>query len=504
MEYLIKSSACLALFLLFYALFLERERMHTLKRIYLLSAVVLALVIPFITITYQIDDTAIRVPEKQLVTFTSSTVEGNTIGGLLWLLYGMGVLVTAGKFAANLLGIIRKVRRNPKSREQGLIRVMVQESIIPHTFFNYIFLNIREFLAHRIPREIWLHEVTHARQKHSVDVVLLELLQVVFWFNPFIYFFKRKIKINHEFLADAGVLDHEVNPVHYQTTLLQYASNGNQPQLANAFTYSSIKKRIKIMKRNTSKNSIRLRALFVLPLIAGALYSFSNKVAVPRLSDAEVVISLVPAQEKATPEMVAEYNVLAKKYNEMSSPNFRVRGEEVERMKYIYSLMTATQKEQAEPFPELPDPPAAPRVLKGEISDLPPPPPPPAAPAEAIAEAAPVRTDAVAKISGQGSTDAVSAVDAVVAGSAAPAAAPAAVADPKIAGVPVPPEPGMPPTPEEHIRELAKAGATFYYEGSAISAKKARELVRSSESININVRNRNSKKPVVELSTHNQ
>jgi len=87
-----------------------------------------------------------------------------------------------------------------------------------------------------------IRDRTHASQKHSIDVVFIEGLQVLLWFNPLIYIIKHAIKLNHEFLADQGVLQKGINTNSYQKIILAFSSNATEPQLANAINYSSIKK----------------------------------------------------------------------------------------------------------------------------------------------------------------------------------------------------------------------------------------------------------------------
>jgi len=102
-------------------------------------------------------------------------------------------------------------------------------------------------------------------------------MQILFWFNPLIYFIKHSIKLNHEFLADNAVLKQGIASSTYQNTLLAFSSNAAEPKLANAINYSSIKKRFTVMKTHTSKQAFWLRNLILLPLLAILIYSFSEK-----------------------------------------------------------------------------------------------------------------------------------------------------------------------------------------------------------------------------------
>ena len=127
-----------------------------------------------------------------------------------------------------------------------------------------------------------MHEETHAKQKHSLDILFIEFMQILFWFNPIIYLIKNAIKLNHEFLADQAVINKGIQPSKYQHILLAFSSNATEPQLANAINYSSIKKRFTVMKTKTSKQTFWLRSFILLPLLAFLIYSFSDKVTVEK------------------------------------------------------------------------------------------------------------------------------------------------------------------------------------------------------------------------------
>ena len=281
--YLLKSGACLAIFMACYTVFLERENMHVFKRYYLLAALIIAFAIPLVTFTHYIEVAPVSIanqPMEAMVYYTDDLPqiqETNYLPIILWSIYGFGVLVFATKFLNNLLQIIFKINRNPKQKSKHIIHVLLSDLITPHTFFKYIFLNKQKFENQEIPQAVFWHEETHARQKHSIDVLFVELLQVILWFNPLIYFTKQAIKMNHEFLADQAVLDKGINPSNYQHMLLAFSSNATEPQLANAINYSSIKKRFTVMKTQTSKRNIWLRSVLLLPLVALTLYGFSDK-----------------------------------------------------------------------------------------------------------------------------------------------------------------------------------------------------------------------------------
>jgi len=361
--FLLKSTACLVIFLAFYKLVLEKESIHQFKRFFLLGALIASFLIPAIVFTEYVE-------VVQLTTQTTSPITGqisDTVTGQvvteepyfdleigLWMVYLIGVIGFGFRFLRNLAQIALRIRKNPKFKENFITRVLLRQSLPPHTFFNYIFLNQRQFEEKHIPQEVLLHEETHAKQRHSLDILLIELAQVILWFNPIIYLFKYSIKLNHEFLADRAVINGNNDHSQYQNTILSYLSHGSFEQhqstgIANAINYSSIKKRFTVMKTNTSRKSFVLRSLLVLPLTALLLFGFSEKRQIEKLDPTEEILIL---EENTSPSDFKTYNELAKKYNAIPIEKRIIPLEDLKELERIYRKMDETQKENALPFPE--------------------------------------------------------------------------------------------------------------------------------------------------------
>ncbi|MDT0605774.1 M56 family metallopeptidase [Croceitalea rosinachiae] len=477
--YLLKSAACMAIFLLFYKLLLEKEQMHIFKRFYLLAGLIASLVIPSLVFVAYIEPTTTYattqvVSEPNITT----TTRPEAIDVINWILivktiYALGLIGFGFQFFKNLLQIINRIRKNPKLKQQFSIKVLLKEQLPPHTFFRYVFLNKIKFEEHTIPDEVLLHEDVHAKQCHSIDVVFIELLQVILWFNPMVFFFKKCIKLNHEFLADSAVLKKTTSTSNYQNTLLSYLSRDSHNKyqsikMANAINYSSIKKRFKIMKKETSKRAVLLRSILVVPLFVILLYGFSETKSVqkkekPNNTSINNNLYEKNVQEGASRKLMAEYNALAKKYNEMDRDNMRILGHDVARLEYIYGLMSDKQKADAEPFPDFPEPPPAPKAPR-------------------IDEVSP--SEPISKVSKEESIEAPK---------------PPSPKKVKKAAI-TPPAPPEPLEPLDHVIEMAKRGATFYLEDKKISSAKAIELLKKDKSLNISTTGSKSKNPQVRIS----
>lgn len=384
--YLLKSSACLAFFLLFYRIFLEQEKIHVFKRFYLLASMVMAFCIPLITFMEYVEITSgsgnmplvITSDTQEASQITTSGLSTFNLSLLLWGLYLLGTLFFAFRFGRNLFGLVRRIRSNPRLKTKNSIHVLLWEKIVPHTFFNYIFLNKKRFEAQQIPKEVLLHEETHARQLHSLDIILVELVQVILWFNPLYYILKSVIRLNHEFLADQAVLDRGTPSPSYQKMLLAFTSDTDygydRPPMAHAINYSSInlsvfgkkitissqyaqvKKRFRIMKKQTSKQTVLLKSTLLLPLLALLLYGFSGKKVIHKGISEAAKLPKESIQENVTWDMLREYNALAQKYNDGSLDERDVKSKDILRMEHLYHRMSKVQKNGAEPLPRYANP----------------------------------------------------------------------------------------------------------------------------------------------------
>ncbi|QNK76527.1 M56 family metallopeptidase [Winogradskyella sp. PAMC22761] len=360
--YILKFSACLFVFWIVYFLFLERQQMHHFKRFYLLSVFVLAIVIPTLTIieyvepvvtTFETVPTFINIEPD----FVEAPIEATPFWDLettLWFIYGIGVLLLAIRFLINLSQMQRRISNNKTIHKRPFIYVLLEDNLIPHSFFRYIFFNKTRYESLNIPEEVILHEETHAKQLHSIDIIFLEVLQIVFWFHPLIYILKHHIKLNHEFLADQAVLKQGADTKTYQNILLQFSSNTQDYQLTSAINYSSIKKRFTVMKTQTSKTKIWLSSLLVLPIIAVLFYNFSTREYVEKqLSEApqNSQIKNTLTTEGATEAMMKEYSDWIIQFTN----THRIDDTKYKRIVAIYDIMTETQRNSVELYPRVPN-----------------------------------------------------------------------------------------------------------------------------------------------------
>lgn len=137
----------------------------------------------------------------------------------------------------------------------------------PFSFFHWIFIN-KNLLNEPCLHEVLLHERTHVRQWHSLDVLLGEVACILCWFNPFAWILRREVRVNLEFLADQSVVDKGHDARTYQYHLLALTYQGSVATLSNNFNVLPLKQRIKMMNKQRSKSIGRFKYLLLLPVCA--------------------------------------------------------------------------------------------------------------------------------------------------------------------------------------------------------------------------------------------
>ncbi len=365
--YLLKSGLCLALLLAFYHLFLEREKMHRFNRFYLLGSVLFSFVAPSIIIYVEATQ-RVAIP----IEFVKSSVIENpsffeqyfTIQNILLTAYVLVSSVFLVRFIKNLYHIIQKIRTNDVVKSRFAKFVPVQDEILPHTFWNYIFINSDEYNKGEIEEELFTHELAHVTQRHTIDVLIIEVLQILFWFNPLFFILKKAIQLNHEFLADDKVISAHHNITEYQSLLLNKAAWKNEYYLASNLNYSLTKKRLLMMKTPNSRAAILVKKLALIPILAGLVFLFADRVeAQTKKKKPEVVEIKV---KKATDAQLKEYNTLVKKARSRQI----FKKQDYKRLNYLYSLMSKEQKKTVTKAADvIPPPPPPPKPVKIEVID---------------------------------------------------------------------------------------------------------------------------------------
>ena len=291
--YFLKVNIAIALFYLFYRLVFYNDTFWTTRRFYLVFSILLAAVYPFVSVSGWLEKQepmqAIMAGYVQLnvVTVTAAPESVITIENLLLAAYGIVSLFLLVKMAVQLVSILRWKFKGKKIVLDGIEIMAIDGKITPFSFFTTIYMNPALHNEHET-RQILTHESTHARQWHSLDVILSELTTILFWINPAAWLLKREIRHNLEFLADNSVLQSGVDSKNYQYHLLQLSYQVPENQLINKFNVSPLKKRIIMMNQQKTRKAGILKYSLIVPL-ALALVLSSNAEAL--VSKAKNIIS---------------------------------------------------------------------------------------------------------------------------------------------------------------------------------------------------------------------
>ncbi|MEJ2114116.1 MAG: M56 family metallopeptidase [Flavobacteriaceae bacterium] len=278
MEYLLKSSAIVAIFYLCYKVFLQRETFFQSNRWFLLTGLIVAFVFPFIVIPVYIE---VPVTNFQNLTFEDATVISepeksfNILQGVL-LLYILGVVFFVSRFIIQLVSLKKLLLNTQKEEHDHFTFLKTKDNVSPFSFFKWIVYNPNQFNNNELD-QVLSHEKVHVRQFHSLDIIISQISTIIFWFNPFIWFYKKEVQQNLEFIADYYTQSNVDCKKSYQYLLLKSSIPTHQLGLTNNFYNSLIKKRIVMLHKSKSKQSNQLKYLVIIPLLSLFLMSFSTK-----------------------------------------------------------------------------------------------------------------------------------------------------------------------------------------------------------------------------------
>jgi hypothetical protein len=276
LHYLLEVNFYIAVFYLGYLLVLRRETHYTLNRVYLLLTVLISFVAPLLQLgilrpTEKPVNLILKPVALHFTTISIPATPGESLFSLpggLWYGYLAGVLVTALLLLIKLSRLVQLAGTGKMNSCEGYKLIHLKEEGTAFSFFGYLFIGP----GMQSTQTILAHELVHIRQKHSLDIVFLELLKIVNWFNPFIYLLQRSIRTVHEYIADERAADLSADRVAYSSFLVENAYGLNGPILTNSFfNYNLLKRRIIMLNQKRSGNLARLKYLLIVPVSIGLL-----------------------------------------------------------------------------------------------------------------------------------------------------------------------------------------------------------------------------------------
>ncbi|MDI1317891.1 M56 family metallopeptidase [Flavobacterium sp.] len=284
--YLLKSGGLIAVFYLAYHFLVRKETFFNTNRWFLLSGLLTSIVLPLYFFKKIIWIAKPKASVQEFPVFQSQQlqpiqntpiVEAIDWMQLIWISYGIIAAILIIKIAFNMASLYRMLHKKNVTLKGELILIELDENIAPFSFFNYIVYN-PDLYSNEELKSILLHEQIHSRQKHSADVLIAELFCCVFWFNPFMWFYKKAITQNLEYIADQKAIAQLEDKKSYQHALLKVVSNQNGLPITNNFYQSLIKKRIVMLNKNQSQKKNSWKYAMVIPALIGFVFLFQIKV----------------------------------------------------------------------------------------------------------------------------------------------------------------------------------------------------------------------------------
>lgn len=312
--YILKSTICLILFYLGFKALLSNDTFFRFNRWVLLVGIATCMLLPAIKIQTS-EPLLIQQPiihlekmiagEETVVTYLSdNNPEVDMIpvvtpakmidwGQIIALLYWAGFIFCLMTTLLSFRKMFVLIRSGRKLQQGRYTLILVPSCVSPFSWGRYIILSEEDYEKH--PDEILTHEMMHLKSHHSIDLLFMECILWLHWFNPAIWLLKRELKDIHEYQADKGVLTLGVDATKYQLLLVKKAVGSSLYTLANSFNHSKIKKRITMMLKGKSNNWARLKLLLLVPVGLIVLNAFARPEVNRQLE------TLVQSKDKETP-----------------------------------------------------------------------------------------------------------------------------------------------------------------------------------------------------------
>lgn len=317
--------------LLCYMLFLRKEKYHQLNRFYLLFSLAFSSLLPFIKFSVPVQP---LMPNTQ--SFLTTVTEAPAIPfGMV--LYVAGAALFFILFFLRLFKVLRQIIGKHFIELNGLKVMDNPEQKVPFSFFHYVVVDSTTFKLDELDL-VLRHEAAHAQQWHTLDILFVELLGVICWFNPFVWAYKSALKSQHEYAADASVIHSNVPRNDYFDLILKQIRHQNRLAPVHSFSATAVKSRIRMMMATVHGRHRWMRYLSVIPVLVLLVVgnsllassknvpSFMENVVVPAavsqsLSENSDKTETVPMENIKAKRAVRQTKTHSQHTDEVSQPN---------------------------------------------------------------------------------------------------------------------------------------------------------------------------------------
>ena len=273
-----KAAIALAVFYMFYRLLLSKETFHRFNRIVLLGTAALSFILPLCVITFKkvVVLPAMTASSETVVSEVTETVTMVPEASepiwpiILCIIFGLGALTVLTNTVISIIGIRRIISSgSSQTLESGETLIITETDTAPFSWMKYIVISREDYESGY--SQILTHEKAHIALRHSSDILFVDMITALQWFNPAIWMLKADLRALHEFEADDAVLRSGANIKEYQYLLIRKAVSKSGYSVANSFNHSTLKARITMMLNKKSSRMSAWKALYVIPLVGISL-----------------------------------------------------------------------------------------------------------------------------------------------------------------------------------------------------------------------------------------
>lgn len=333
-QYIIQVVAFQLLFLVTYDLFLKKETFFNWNRAYLICSSLVSFLLPFI----KIESFQHAVPQEyiillpEIVLTPHKTVE-TMVPSWNWYLI-LGIVVSSILFCYKISQLVQLKLKGIIVHQGSYKIIKLPNSTLAFSIFNYVFVG-NDIQEEKL-EDILSHELVHIREKHSLDLLYFEVLRILCWFNPLVYIYQKRISELHEFIADATVVKHKNKTDYYEKLLAEVFQTQHFSFTNQFFKHSLIKKRIRMLAKQKSRQILKLKYLVFIPVIVvSLLYTSCEESTVTNSEDNKEVVD-VQAKKQLLQQLIEELNT----FNESQKPGGILSKEDYEKQSNLVAKIS--------------------------------------------------------------------------------------------------------------------------------------------------------------------
>ena len=298
LKYLLEASVIMGILYIPYYLIFRKYTFFQINRMYLIGSIWIAFIIPSLNISFGMNSSIDLVKvllDPVLISDSPKEINEPYVLAdtqIIQIIYISGTYILFSLLLLRIIQLFKVIRRHGFYREGQINIVAVNKQFTPASFFNYVFISAEER-----NNEIRDHELVHVHQGHSYDIVFIELVKIIMWFNPFIWIYSSAIRNVHEYLADFETLQKGYDCKNYQHLIFENTFGIRLNNLMVNFNYSPLKKRLKMMTKNKSNNSNKWNYILVMPVLLISLFLFGMNITFAQETKKKVESKIVSAEK---------------------------------------------------------------------------------------------------------------------------------------------------------------------------------------------------------------